>query len=104
MARGILIFGFRPLVSMLELRTGVLLLDTGGFSVLTSNSLCVFQASEVRSPSCVAQVHSVLQLVTMWAVPVNALTVVSNCDRNHTWLLAVPHSVLAISEPHTEKC
>lgn len=54
-AKRILIFGFRLLVSMLELRTGVLLLDTGGFSVLTSNNLCVFQASEFMSPSCVAQ-------------------------------------------------
>lgn len=42
-------------MSVLELRTEALFLDTGGFSVLASNSLCVFQASEFTSPSCIAQ-------------------------------------------------
>lgn len=45
------------------------------------------------------RVHSVLQLVNMWALPVNTLTVVSNFEGNHTLPLAVPQCLGHLSEP-----
>lgn len=59
-------------------------------------SSCWIQEPKLR-------VLSVLQLVNIWTLPVNALTVFFffNFERNPTWPLAVPHSVLAISQSQT---